>query len=164
MKKSFLIISLLSVLILSWCGDSNVVEYNDNLVAIVKECTDSTQALLETYNSEGVTVDSIQESLQKWITVCQNAELKANKLWDYEKDSSLKDWVIDLFSTQIQYLEKFWLTSRYRNIDNITDDDKLAYDAVVGELYQLEPELNLKFLALQEIQEAFAAKHWLKLE
>jgi hypothetical protein len=31
-------------------------------------------------------------------------------------------------------------------------------------LYKSETELNAKFITLQEVQEAFAAKHGLKLE
>ena len=165
MKKSLWLISLLWVIMLSWCWSSgDVVEYNDSFVAIVKECTDSIQLLYNNFNLEWTTVDSIEESLESSIAICKNTKSEANKLWDYEKDSSLKDWVVDLLSTEIEYLEKFWTTSRYRNIENITDEDKHAYDSIVGELYQLEPVLNSKFVALQEIQEAFAAKHGLKLQ
>ena len=61
-------------------------------------------------------------------------------------------------------MKKFWTTKRYWNIDNITEEDKVEYDSVVNELYQEEEILNSKFTALQSTQEAFAAKHGLKLE
>ena len=164
MKKSLVILSL-ATLLLVWCGWSkNVVEYNDSFVAVVKECTDSTQTLFDVFNLDGSTLDSVKESLNDSINACQNAQEKASKLWDFEKDSSLKDAVVDLLWTEVGYLQKFWTTSPYWNIENITDEDKVAYDSLVNELYQAEAVLNAKFTSLQQVQEGFAAKHGLKLE
>ena len=165
MKKTLFILSLLALLILSGCGkSSNVVEYNDSFVALVKECTDSTQELFKVYQESDSTIDSISESLDNSIKVCENAKERSSKLWDFDKDSSLKDAVVDLLSTEVEYLKKFSNTSNYWNIDNITEEDKLAYDWVVNDLYQSEEILNAKFTSLQSTQEAFAAKHGLKLE
>lgn len=165
MKKSLWLISLLWILILSWCWSSvDVVEYNDSFVALVKECTDANQALFQNFNSEWATLDSISQTLQNNINICQNSQAKASQMWDYDKDSSLKDWVVKLLTMEVDYLQKFSETSRYWNIDNITDEDKLAYDTIVGDLYKSESELNSQFISLQEIQEAFAAKHGLNLE
>ena len=53
MKKGLLILWLSALLVLSGCGKSgNVVEYNDSFVAIVKECTDSTQELFNVFQAE----------------------------------------------------------------------------------------------------------------
>lgn len=165
MKKTLLILSLSVLLILSGCGkSSNVVEYNDSFVALVKECTDSTQDLFKVYQAEDSTLDSISESLDNCIKICENAKDRSSKLGDFEKDSSLKDAVVDLLSTEVEYLKKFSSTSRYWNIDNITEEDKVAYDSIVNDLYQSEEVLNSKFTSLQSTQEAFAAKHGLKLE
>ena len=165
MKKTLWLIALLWVLILSWCWDStNVVEYNDNFVAIVKECTDANQSLFKTFNTDWSSLDSIAQSLQENISICQNSQKKASSMWNYDKDSSLKDAVIDLLSTEVEYLQKFWSTEKYRNIDNITPEDEAAYEEIVRDLYKSETELNAKFVSLQEAQEAFAAKHGLKLE
>ena len=83
---------------------------------------------------------------------------------DYDKDSSLKDAVVDLLSSEVEYLKKFWSTERFRNLEDITDEDKAEYDSLVDDLYKEQEELNSKFVTLQEIQESFAAKHWLNLE
>lgn len=153
------------ILILSWCGwTSDVIEYNDSFVAIVKECTDANQTLFQTFQSDWSTLDSIGESLQSNIEICNNAKAKASELWNYDKDSSLKDAVIDLLSMEVVYLEKFWATQRYWNIDNITDEDKAAYDWLVSDLNEAQNTLNQQFTNLQTVQEAFAAKHWLNLE
>ena len=165
MKKSLFILSLSALLILSWCGKSgDIVEYNDSFVALVKECTDSTQELFRVYQASDSTLESISESLDSSIKICENAKEKSSKLGDFEKDSSLKDGVVDLLSSEVEYLKKFRNTSNYWNIDNITEEDKLAYDWIVNDLYQSEEVLNSKFTSLQTIQEAFAAKHGLKLE
>lgn len=165
MKKSFLILSLLWVLILSGCGWSgDIIEYNDNFVDIVKECTDSTQALFNTFQADKSTIDSIGESLQSAIDICESSKAKALKLWDYDKDTSLKDAVVNLLSMEVDYLQKFQATDRYRNVDNLTDEDKSAYNWIVNELNDSQSALNQQFINLQDVQEAFAAKHWLKLE
>ena len=165
MKKSLWLLSLLWILILSWCGSSsNVVEYNDSFVELVKECTDGNQTLFQTYNANSATLDSIAQSLQDNITICQNAQVKASQMWDYEKDSSLKEAVINLLTMEVNYLQKFSETSRYRNIDNLTDEDKIAYNWIVTELNEVQNHLNQQFTNLQDVQEAFAAKHGLNLE
>ena len=165
MKKILSILSLLWVLIISGCWWSvDVVEYNDTLVAIVKECTDANQELFQKFEMDKSSIDSIVESLQNNIDICQSLQEKASKLWDYQKDSSLKDWVVDLLEMEVDYLQKFWLTERYRNLDNITDEDKVAYDSIVTSLNEAQNALNQQFINLQEIQEAFAAKYKLKLQ
>ena len=165
MKKSLWLLSLLWILVLSGCGwSNNVVEYNDSFVAIVKECTEANQALFQTFESNTSTLDSIADGVQANIEICSNASKKASELWDYEKDSSLKDAVVDLLSTEVEYLQKFAATNHYRNIDNLSDEDREAYDAVASDLNEAQNLLNQKFVNLQDVQEAFAAKHGLKLE
>lgn len=165
MKKSFWIISLLWVLFLSWCGWSmNIVEYNDSLVDTVKECTDSNQELFKNFNTNEASVDSIVQSIQDSVTICQNSQVKASQLWSYEKDSSLKDAVVELLALEIDYLQKFSSTSRYWNIDNLTEEDREDYNSTVSDLNETQNALNQQFTKLQEVQEEFAAKHALKLE
>lgn len=165
MKKGIAVLSLLWALILSWCWwTNNLIEYNDTFVTLVKECTDSTQALFDTFQAEWTTLDSISDSVQNCINICEDSQEKASKMSDYDKDSSLKDAVVDLLSSEVEYLKKFWSTERFRNLEDITDEDKAEYDSLVDDLYKEQEELNSKFVTLQEIQESFAAKHWLNLE
>ena len=164
MKKSLWLLSLLGILVLSGCGWPNVVEYNDSFVAIVKECTDANQTLFQTYQADWTSIDSILDAVQTNINTCNNASTKATQMWDFEKDSSMKDAVVELLNAEVDYLEKFAATSRYRNIDNLTDEDRMAYDWLVSDLNQSQLLINQQFTNLQDIQEAFAVKHGLKLE
>ena len=165
MKKSLWLLSLLWILILSWCGGSkNVVEYNDSFVSLVKECTDANQALYQNFNVEWANIDTIAQYLQENISICQNTQSKASQMWDFDKDSSLKDAVVSLLTMEVEYLQKFSETSSYWNIDNLSDEDKAAYDWIVSDLNQSQVLLNQQFTNLQDVQEAFAAKHGLKLE
>lgn len=164
MKKSLLALSLAALIVLAWCWWSwNVVEYNDSFVAIVKDCTDSTQNLFNVYQTDS-SVDSILDTLNGCADICQSAQTKATKLWDFDKDNSLKDAVVSLLSAEVEYLKKFWESSRYWNMENITEEDRVAYDWFINELQELEDKLNNQFLLLQQAQELFAAKHGLKLE
>jgi hypothetical protein len=54
-----------------------VVEYNDTLVSFVKECTDANQELFHTFQANEVTLDSIAETLQSNIEICNKAKSKA---------------------------------------------------------------------------------------
>ena len=164
MKKSLWMISLLWILILSWCWSSNVVEYNDSFVELVKECTDANQILFQNFNAESVTIDSISQSIQDNINICQWAQKKAEKIWDFEKDSSLKDATVALLMSEVDYLQKFASSEPYWNTDNLTDEDKDAYNWIVSDLNESQTLLNQQFTNLQDVQEAFATKHWLRLE
>lgn len=164
MKKTISFLSLLWALVLAGCGGSlDVQEYNNSFVAIVRECTDSTQVLFESFETEWSTIESIITSLENSIEICSKAETKASKMWDYEWDSSLKDGTVNLLSTEVNYLQKFKSTSPYWNIENITDDDKAQYDGLVNELYAEQENLNAQFETLIQIQSDFAANHKLKL-
>lgn len=167
MKKSLFVVWLLGIFILSWCGgQSNLKKYNDSIYDSVKECTDSTQPLFEKYEkSDGSeTVESIVQILEEDIAICQKSEAKLKEMGDYDGDSSLIDSATKLLGLEISYLQKFWSTSRYWNIDTLTDEDKLQYNGVVNELNEIEDELNAQFLVLQQAQESFAAKHGVILD
>lgn len=167
MKKSLFVIWLLWALILSWCGGQNSLKkYNDSIYTYIKDCTDSTQTLFETYEkSDGsTTVESIMQMLEEDIAICQNSETKVKELGDYDGDTSLSEPSLKLLWLEISYLQKFGSTNHYRNLDTITEDDMLQYNGIVDELNELEDALNAQFLVLQQAQEGFAAKHELILD
>lgn len=163
MKKGIWLLSLLWILVISWCWGLSVVEYNDNFVELVRECTDGNQQLYQNFKSEWATLDSIDQSLQNNISVCQNALTKASQMKDYDNDSSLKDAVVNLLAMEVNYLQKFSSTKPYRNIDNLTEEERDAYNWIVNELNEAQNELNSQFERLQDVQEEFASKHKLRL-
>jgi hypothetical protein len=58
----------------------NIVEYNDSFVDLVKECTDSNQELFKNFSTDAASVDSIVQSIQESVTICQNSQVKASQL------------------------------------------------------------------------------------
>lgn len=164
MKKNLMLL-LFWFLVISGCKWSmNVVEYNDSFVSVVKECTDANKALFDTFEANEATIDSIVESLHGNIDICSVAKEKALQLWDFQKDSSLKDAVVDVLTAEVDYLEKFWSTEPYWNMQNKTDEDKMAYEWIVNDLTEAQNQLNQQFINLQSVQEAFAAKYNLDLK
>jgi hypothetical protein len=73
-------------------------------------------------------LDSIEQYLENNISICQNALTKASQMKDYDGDSSLKDGVTSLLAMEVDYLQKFSSTKPYRNIDNLTEEDKDSYN------------------------------------
>lgn len=164
MKKNLLLL-LFWFLVISGCKWSmDIVEYNDSFVSVVKECTDANKALFDTFETKEVEIDSIVESIHENINICGGAKEKALKLWDFQSDSSLKDAVVDVLSAEVNYLEKFWSTEPYWNMQNKTDEDKMAYEWIVNDLTEAQNMLNQQFINLQWVQEAFAAKYNLDLK
>jgi len=141
-------------------------KYNDSIYDSIKECIDSTQVLFENYEKPNgsVAVDSILQMLEEDISICQKSEAKLKEIGDYDGDSSLIDAATKVIWLEISYLQKFWSTSHYWNIDTITDEDRVQYNGAVNELNELEDALNAQFLVLQQTQEGFAAKHGLILD
>lgn len=167
MKKGIFFVWLLGILILSWCGgQGNLKKYNDSIYTLIKDCTDSTQILFENYEKSdwSITVDSLMQTLEEDISICQKSENKLKELGDYDWDSSLIDASLKFVELEISYLQKFGSTSNYWNLETITDEDKLQYNGLVDELNELEDSLNAQFLVLQQAQEGFAAKHELILD
>ena len=142
---------------------SNITEYNDKLVDLVKECRDASQELYKNYDTELVTIDSMEQSVRDAIIICQWSQEKASKMWNYDGDSSLKDGVVDFLTMEVEYLQKFLSAKPYRNIDNMTDKNKVTYNWIVDELNESQNLLNKQFTNLQDIQEIFAEKHGLIL-
>ena len=142
----------------------SVLEYNDNFVTLVWKCTDANQALFQIFNTEWTSTEDINDTIQNNIDVCQNSLETALRIWDYNNDSSLKDAVVELLSMEVNYLDTLSKTSNYRDVTNITEEDKSKYDSVIAELNDALNWLNQKFLEMQNIQEEFAEKYWLKLK
>lgn len=144
--------------------EDRVMNYNDKLVSLVSECANANQVLYQQFNADWASIEDITKALQNNIIICQNSIDRTIEIWDYEGDSSLKDVVVELLNMEIDYLDKFSKTTDYRDSDNITDENKEAYNSVITELNDAENSLNQKFEEIQNVQEIFAEKYWFVLE
>ena len=162
MKKT-VIFGLIWIGLLSLVGcwtSMTVVEYNDAFIAAVNKCLEPTQSLWTEFENWSTDLSSLQ-----WdIELCKTASDDASDLWNFDWDASLKDAVVGFLDTYVDYLEKFADTNPYWDVEEISIDDEENYKSLIKELSEIEWNLNSQMTVLQETQEAFAAKHWLKLQ
>ena len=186
MKNLKLLTLLWLVLItwtLAWCWDNNtntdtdnswdliiedvtgihdaVINYNDSLVEIASQCIMSEDAILADYENGS---DGIQTAINNTISECQNSINQINALWDWEGDSSLKDWIINILELDISYFTKFSGLLPYLTSDELTEEEADKYNALVEEINALDQEMEAANYDLVEIQSQFAQNHWYQLE
>lgn len=141
-----------------------VINYNDNLVDIASKCVISEDNIWSTYDNEDSTIEDVQAAIKETITECTNAWEKINKLWGWEWDSSLKDWVIAIIEKEIAYYSKFSEILPYLEKEDLTESENETYESLFAELQTLDEELSQANDNLITIQESFARDHWFELE
>lgn len=141
-----------------------VINYNDNLVDIASKCVISEDNIRSTYDNENSTIEDVQAAIKETITECTNAWEKINKLWGWEWDSSLKDWVIAIIEKEIAYYSKFSEILPYLEKEDLTESENETYESLFAELQTLDEELSQANDNLITIQESFAKDHWFELE
>lgn len=138
-----------------------VINYNDSLVEIASQCIMSEDAILADYENGS---DGIQTAINNTISECQNSINQINALWDWEGDSSLKDWIINILELDISYFTKFSGLLPYLTSDELTEEEADKYNALVEEINALDQEMEAANKNLVEIQSQFAQNHWYQLE
>lgn len=138
-----------------------VINYNDSLVEIASQCIMSEDAILADYENGS---DGIQTAINNTISECQNSINQINALWDWEGDSSLKDWIINILELDISYFTKFSGLLPYLTSDELTEEEADKYNALVEEINALDQEMEVANNNLVEIQSQFAQNHWYQLE
>ena len=141
-----------------------VINYNDNLVDLASECVISEDNIWSTYDNEASTIEDVQAAIKETITKCTNAWENINKLWGWEWDSSLKDWVIAIIEKEIAYYSKFSEILPYLEKEDLTESENETYESLFAELQTLDEELSQANDNLITIQESFAKDHWFELE
>lgn len=144
----------------TWTHDA-VIDYNDSLVEIASQCIMSEDDILTDYENGA---DSIQNAINNTISVCQNSINQINALWDWEGDSSLKDWIINILELDIAYFWKFSELVPYLTQNELTEEEADKYNALVEEINALDQEMEAANNDLISIQEAFAANHGYELQ
>lgn len=148
---------------ITWENDA-VINYNDTLVDLASECIISEDNIWNTYDNENSTAEDVIKAIDNTISQCSNAWNKIDDLWDWEWDSSLKDWVLDIIEKEINYYSKFKELLPYLEKEELTEEEKAEYDAIYSEIETLDKELSEANENLMSIQEKFASDYGFELE
>lgn len=143
----------------TWQYDA-VIDYNDSLVEIAEQCIKAQDAVLTNYNE----TENIDTAIDNTISQCQDSINQINELWDWEWDSSLKDWIIKILELDITYFTKFKELLPYLTIDELPEAEAQQYSGLVEEINALDLEMQAANNDLIEIQSQFAENHWYQLE
>ena len=141
-----------------------VIDYNDNLVDAASTCIASENIIRNTYDNENSSIDDIKNAINNTIKECTAAKKNINSLWDWEWDSSLKEWIINIIEKYITYYTKFSEILPYLEQEEITEEKNEKYESILAEIEALDNELNEANNTLIVIQEQFAKNHWFELE
>jgi len=178
--KKFRLLSLLGIalvsLALTGCnkdkGDvvieeintDSVVAYNDSLVDFASICIDSEDAVWATYQDESASIQDIETAIDNTISQCGTAKDKVNALWARDGDNTLKDSIVAILEKDIQYYTKFKEILPYLEMDELTEEQTAAYDAIISEIEVIDAELTQANNDLIAIQEEFAVNNWFDLQ
>ena len=167
MKKIRLLALLWVILIagsLAGCGGDK--ESNNTWDFIIEDITWENDAVINwnTYDNENSTAEDVIKAIDNTISQCSNAWNKIDDLWDWEWDSSLKDWVLDIIEKEINYYSKFKELLPYLEKEELTEEEKAEYDAIYSEIETLDKELSEANENLMTIQEKFASDYGFELE
>lgn len=148
---------------ITWEKDE-VISYNDSLVDLASQCIVSEDSVWNVYDDENAWVEDIQDAISKTIAECNTAKENIKKLGDWEWDSSLKDWVLNIIEKEIAYFSKFSELLPYLEIEEPTEEEEDAYNNLFLTIETLDGELSQANDNLITIQEQFAKAHWFELE
>ena len=147
----------------TWENDA-VIDYNDNLVDIASACIETADAAWDTLANAEATIQDLKDYTNKAIEDCTNSINAINKLWDWEKDSSLKDGAISLLEKYVAWFTKFEEGIPYIDSENPVADENWSFDKIMEEVAQIDNEINALNSELSTIQYAFAESHGFSLE
>ena len=190
MKKTRLLTLLWVVLLawsLAWCWNNNttntnlgsetqwgdliiedttsvhdaVIDYNDALVETASQCILSEDNIPTDFENG---LENIQNAVNNTISQCQNSITEINKLWDWEWDSSLKDWVIKILELDVAYFTKFNEVLPYLVSEELTEEEADKYNTLIEEINAIDEEMKAANDNMVTIQSEFAQNHWFQLE
>ena len=184
--KKIRLLTLLWVVVLAWtlvwCGNKNtnvvadnpwdvviedttaqynaVIDYNDSLLEIAFQCI----AAENNIPTSTEWLESVKAAIDETIIQCQNSIDQINALGDWEGDSSLKDWTINVLEFEIARISKFNELLPYLSSEELPEADAEKYNTLVEEIETLDQEAEAANNELISIQEAFAANHGYELQ
>jgi len=142
----------------------SVISYNDNLVDFASACIESEDAVWATYQDETASIQDIEAAINNTISECNTAKDRVNALWARDGDNSLKDSVVTIIEKDIEYYSKFKEILPFLEMDELSEEQAAAYDAIISEIEVIDAELTEANNNLINIQEAFAENNWFDLQ
>jgi len=140
------------------------IDYNDNLVDLASACIMSEESIWDTYSDESASVETVTLAINKTVDECSSAMDAIEELGDFEWDSSLKDWVLNIIGKDIAYYSKFNEILPYIAKEQLTEEENTAYEGLLAEIDVLDRELTEANANLITVQEQFAKNHGYELE
>lgn len=140
------------------------IDYNDNLVDLASACIMSEESIWDTYSDESASVETVTLAINKTVDECSSAMDAIKELGDFEWDSSLKDWVLNIIGKDIAYYSKFNEILPYIAKEQLTEEENTAYEGLLAEIDVLDRELTEANANLITVQEQFAKNHGYELE
>lgn len=144
--------------------NSAAIDYNDNLVDLASACIMSEESIWDTYSDESASVETVTLAINKTVDECSSAMDAIEELGDFEWDSSLKDWVLNIIGKDIAYYSKFNEILPYIAKEQLTEEENTAYEGLLAEIDVLDRELTEANANLITVQEQFAKNHGYELE
>ena len=135
------------------------IDYNDNLVDLASACIMSEESIWDTYSDESASVETVTLAINKTVDECSSAMDAIEELGDFEWDSSLKDWVLNIIGKDIAYYSKFNEILPYIAKEQLTEEENTAYEGLLAEIDVLDRELTEANANLITVQEQFAKNH-----
>ena len=140
------------------------IDYNDNLVDLASACIMSEESIWDTYSDESASVETVTLAINNTVDECSSAMDAIKELGDFEWDSSLKDWVLNIIGKDIAYYSKFNEILPYIAKEQLTEEENTAYEGLLAEIDVLDRELTEANANLITVQEQFAKNHGYELE
>lgn len=141
-----------------------VLNYNDSIVDFASKCIEHQDIMESIYNTDDSSLDSVQTTIDNAISDCSTAKERVDALWDWEWDSSLKDWAINVIDKYIAYYSKFSEILSYADKVQLTEEENSKYENLLIEIENVSSELYEANDNLVSVQEKFAADHGYLLE
>ena len=138
-----------------------VISYNDTLVDIASQCIISENDIPTDYEDG---IESVKAAINNTITQCQSSIDQINALGDWEGDSSLKDWIINILELDISYFTKLSELLPYLTSEELPEAEAEKYNTLVEEINAIDQEMVAANNELSNIQETFAANHDYELQ
>lgn len=110
--------------------------------------------------------DDVKSAIDKTVSICKDAMLEINNLWDWEWDNSLKNGVILLIQKKLEKYEKLYETLPFLPLldSGLTEEDTTIYEWIKQDLDSLDWEIEKLNEKLVDVQRWFAERHWYELE